>query len=453
MNKPTRHRETRTILAISLPLIAAYVAEMGMMITDMIIVGRLGSNELAAVGLTADFFYVLLLLGMGVVSIVGVLVAQNFGADNKAGITDAVEQGVIAATIMSIPVMLLVWYLGPVLEYAKQDKEVIRLITDYSRPLTWTVLPALWFVVFRNFVTALAKSSVIMTITIVALLLNLALNYTLVFGKFGFPALGVVGAAYGTTLVHWLIFLFLAVHVCTSERFADYQIAIIPRRINYKTLKEIFVLGLPVTVTQMLAGTMFTFAAILVGTISADVLAAQMIIYSVIYLAFSIPVALGDAVRVRIAYGIGMRSADAARQSGHISFFLAITTIFIASSVLWIFPEFLVGIFLDVTDMVNTSVLGLSLGLSVYAGWFLFFDGVLIVAANAIRGLRDTRSPLWISMIGYWVIGLGVGAWLCFPLGYGVIGLWWALIFGSVFGNVLMFWRFYVRLAQVEDRL
>ena len=415
MNKPTRHRETRTILAISLPLIAAYVAEMGMMITDMIIVGRLGSNELAAVGLTADFFYVLLLLGMGVVSIVGVLVAQNFGADNKAGITDAVEQGVIAATIMSIPVMLLVWYLGPVLEYAKQDKEVIRLITDYSRPLTWTVLPALWFVVFRNFVTALAKSSVIMTITIVALLLNLALNYTLVFGKFGFPALGVVGAAYGTTLVHWLIFLFLAVNVCTSERFADYQIAIIPRRINYKTLKEIFVLGLPVTVTQMLAGTMFTFAAILVGTISADVLAAQMIIYSVIYLAFSIPVALGDAVRVRIAYGI--------------------------------------GIFFDVTDMVNTSVLGLSLGLSVYAGWFLFFDGVLIVAANAIRGLRDTRSPLWISMIGYWVIGLGVGAWLCFPLGYGVIGLWWALIFGSVFGNVLMFWRFYVRLAQVEDRL
>ena len=135
MNKPTRDRETRTILAISLPLIAAYVAEMGMMITDMIIVGRLGSNELAAVGLTADFFYVLLLLGMGVVSIVGVLAAQNFGADNKAGITDAVEQGVIAATIMSIPVMLLVWYLGPILEYAQQDKEVIRLITDYSRPL------------------------------------------------------------------------------------------------------------------------------------------------------------------------------------------------------------------------------------------------------------------------------------------------------------------------------
>ncbi len=453
MNKPTRHQETRTILAISLPLMAAYVAEMGMMITDMIIVGRLGSNELAAVGLTADWFYVLLLLGMGVVSIVGVLAAQNLGADNKVGIADAVEQGMIAATIMGIPVMFLVWYLGPALEYAKQDAEVIRLITDYSRPLTWGVLPALWFVVLRNFVTALAKSSAIMIITAAALVLNLALNYTLVFGKFGFPALGVVGAGYGTTIVTWLMFLFLAAHVVTSGQFTDYRFALIPQRINYGTLKELFVLGLPVTATQMLNGAMFTVAAILVGMISADILAAQMIAYSVIYLALSVSVALGDAVRVRVAYGIGMRSADAARQSAYISFFLAIATIIIAAGVLWIFPEFFVGIFLDITDVANASALKIALGLSVYAGWFLLFDGVLIVSANAIRGLRDTRTPLWISLAGYWVIGLGVGTWLCFPLGYGATGLWWGLILGPVFSNVLMFWRFHVRLAQAERQL
>ena len=453
MNKPTRHQETRTILAISLPLMAAYVAEMGMMITDMIIVGRLGSNELAAVGLTADWFYVLLLLGMGVVSIVGVLAAQNLGADNKVGIADAAEQGMIAATIMGIPVMFLVWYLGPALEYAKQDTEVIRLITDYSRPLTWGVLPALWFVALRNFVTALAKSSAIMIITAAALVLNLAINYTLVFGKFGFPALGVVGAGYGTTIVTWLMFLFLAAHIVTSGQFTDYRFAIIPQRINYETLKEIFVLGLPVTATQMLNGAMFTVAAILVGMISADILAAQMIAYSVIYLALSVSVALGDAVRVRVAYGIGMRSADAARQSAHISFFLAIATIFIAAGVLWIFPEFFVGIFLDITDVANASALKIALGLSVYAGWFLLFDGVLIVSANAIRGLRDTRTPLWISLAGYWVIGLGVGTWLCFPLGYGAKGLWWGLILGPVFANVLMFWRFHVRLAQAERQL
>ncbi len=453
MNKPTRHQETRTILAISMPLMAAYVAEMGMMITDMIIVGRLGSNELAAVGLAADWFYVLLLLGMGVVSIVGVLAAQKFGAGDSVGVADSVEQGVIAATIMSIPVMLSVWYLGPVLDLTNQDSEVIRLIKDYSRPLTWGVFPALWFVVLRNFVTALAKSSAIMVITAAALVLNLALNYTLVFGKFGFPAMGVTGAGYGTTIVNWLMLIFLAAHIFNSEHFRQYRFAIFPRKINYETLREIFILGLPVTVTQMLNGAMFTVAAILVGMISADILAAQMIAYSVIYFALSSSVALGDAVRVRVAFGIGTRSADAARQSAHISFSLAAAAVFVGAGVLWVFPELLVGVFLDIDDAASASVLEIALGLSVFAGWFLLFDGVLIVAANAIRGLRDTRTPLWISMAGYWGIGLGIGTWLCFPLGYGATGLWWGLIMGPVFANILMFWRFHVRLAQAERSL
>jgi len=453
MDKPTRNQETRTILAIGLPLTAAYVAEMGMMITDMIIVGRLGSNELAAVGLTADWFYVLLLLGMGVVSIVGVLAAQNFGAGNTEGVADSVEQGVIAATIMSVPVMLSVWYLGPVLSHARQDPEVIRLITDYSRPLTWGVLPALWFVVLRNFVTALAKSSVIMIITAAALLLNLALNYTLVFGKFGFPALGVTGAGYGTTIVNWLMFLALASYVIRSDYFRQYRFSMLPRRIHYETLKEIFVLGLPITVTQMLNGATFTVAAILVGMISADILAAQMIAYSVIYFALSSSVGLGDAARVRVAYGIGTRSADAARQAAYISFVLAGVAVLICSAVLWVLPELLVGVFLDTDDVANAAVLGIALGLSVYAGWFLLFDGVLIVAANAIRGLRDTRTPLWISMAGYWGVGLGIGTWLCFPMNYGAKGLWLGLILGAAFANVLMFWRFQVRLSQAQRRL
>jgi MATE family, multidrug efflux pump len=307
--------------------------------------------------------------------------------------------------------------------------------------------------VLRNFVTALAKSSAIMAITAAALLLNLALNYTLVFGKFGLPALGVTGAGYGTTIVNWLMFLFLASYVFRSDYFRRYRFSILPRRIRYETLKEIFVLGLPVTLTQMLNGAMFTVAAILVGMISADILAAQMIAYSVIYFALSSAVGLGDAARVRVAYGIGARSADAARQSAHISFVLAGAAVMICSAVLWIFPELLVGIFLDVDDMANAAVLEIARGLSVYAGWFLLFDGILIVAANAIRGLRDTKTPLWISMAGYWGVGLGIGTWLCFPMNYGAKGLWWGLILGPVIANILMIWRFQVRVSEAERRM
>ena len=476
MSLPTRQEETRTILGLSLPLTAAYVAEMGMVITDMIIVGRLGSNELAAVGLAGDWFWVLLVIGMGVISIVGVIAAQNLGAGNDQGVIEAGEQGMIAATLTSIPVMLCVWYLGPVLGWARQDPEVVQLITDYSRILTWAVFPALWFVVLRNYITALAHSAAIGWITFAALGLNVALNYTLVYGKFGFPALGVVGAGFGTTIVNWVMFLALVVHVMRSDNFKQYRLRIVPRVVNKELLGEIFGLGLPIAATQFLNGAMFTVAAVVVGMISAATLAAQQIVYSVIYHAgqtrdreptaadrggrlalarrmAAASGALGDAVRVRVAYGIGRRSAETSSQSAYISFVLAGITTFAAALVLWIFPDALVGIFLDTSNPDNTIVLELSIALSVYAGMFLLLDGVLMVIANAIRGLRDTRSPLWISLAGYWAVGLGSGLLLCFPLGYGADGLWWGLVAGVAFSNILMYRRFTRRLHEAHTAL
>lgn len=450
---PTWQQETRTILGISLPLTAAYVAEMGMVITDMIIVGRLGSNELAAVGLAGDWFWVLLLIGMGVISIIGVIAAQNLGAGNRQGVIEASEQGMIAATITSIPVMLSVWYLGPVLGWARQDPEIVILITDYSRVLTWAVFPALWFVVLRNYTTALARSAAIGWITVGALGLNVVLNYTLVFGKFGFPAMGVVGAGYGTTIVNWVMFAALAIHIMKSKHFAEYRPLIVPRRLNRYLLREIFTLGIPISITQFLNGAMFTVAAVVVGIIGAVTLAAQQIVYSVIYLALSASAALGDAVRVRVAYGIGHGSVDASRRSANISFLLAALTTFLAALLLWTIPGILVGIFLDTSDPDNEAVLRISIGLSAYAGMFLLLDGVLMVVANAIRGLRDTKSPLWISLAGYWAVGLGSGVWLCFPKGYGADGLWWGLVAGVLFSNVIMYWRFSKRLADARHTL
>ena len=426
---------------------------MGMFITDMIIVGRLGSNELAAVGLAGDWFWVLLLIGMGVISIVGVFAAQCLGAGDRQGVIDAGDQGMIAAMIASLPVMACVWFLGPVLGYANQDPDVVRLITDYSRVLTWAVWPALWFVVLRNYITALAKSGAIGWITVFALALNALLNYTLVYGKFGFPAMGIVGAGYGTTIVNWLMFVALCFYVLGSPQFADYRPVIIPRQINRKLLGEIFSLGIPISMTQVLNGAMFTVAAVVVGMISAATLAAQQIVYSVIYIALSAALALGDAVRVRVAYGIGRRSAASSKQSAYLSALLAGATTLVAALVLWVFPEAVVGIYLDTTNPENETVVRLSVAMSVYAGMFLFLDGVLLVFANAIRGLRDTRSPLWISMAGYWAVGLGTGVWLCFPLGYGAEGLWWGLVAGVLFSNILMILRFKTRIADAGKSL
>lgn len=450
---PTRQQETHTILAISLPLVTAYLAEMGMMITDMIIVGRLGADELAAVGLTADWFYVLLLIGMGVIAIVGVVAAQNLGAGNRRGVIDALEQGMVVATLMSVPVMLCIWYLGPALSLADQDRNVVRLITEYSRPLTFCVLPALWFAAYRNYIAALAKASAIMPITLAALALNALLNYALVYGKFGLPSFGVVGAAYGTTIVNWLMFAALAWHVLRSPQFGEFRARLIPRAVIPGTVFEMLSLGLPVAAAQILGGAMFTVAAVLVGMLSAEILAAQQIVYTVIYVALSAAIAIGDAVRVRVAYGMGLRSADAAWRSALIACSLAAAITVVASAILVLFTRSVVGIFLNTDDPANTDVLLIAVDLAIYAALFQLLDGVQITTANALRGLRDTRSPLWIAITGYWLVGIGLGTWLCFPMGYGADGMWWGLVSGALVATVLMAVRFGQRMRQARIAL
>ena len=430
--------ETRTTLHIAVPLTAAYVAEMGMVITDMVIVGRLGSAELAAVGLAGDLFWIFLLIGMGVISIVGVLAAQNHGAGDRAATIAAGEQGMITAAITSLPVMAGVWWLEPVLLAARQDTEVARLIGEYARILTWAVPPALWFVVLRNYVTALARSAAVGWIMIAALALNFALNYTLVYGRFGFPALGVTGAGIGTTFVNWAMFAGLYLSIRHDPRLAGYLPRLLPRRLDLKTQRELFSLGLPVALTQILNGAMFSCAAVIVGTISATTLAAQQIVYSVLYLALSAAGGLGDAVRVRVAFWIGRGDGAAARHSARIAVTLAAGATLLACCVLWLVPGPLVGVFLDTGSANNADVLAIAISLSAAAGLFLFLDGTQMVLANALRGLRDTRSPFWIALSGYWALGLGSGTVLCFVFGFGALGLWWGLVAGVLLCNLLL---------------
>jgi MATE family multidrug resistance protein len=315
------------------------------------------------------------------------------------------------------------------------------------------VLPILWFAVLRNFVTAMVNASVIMLITVVALALNLVINYALVFGKFGFPALGVVGAAYGTVIVNWLMFIAIALNVSLSGIYQYCRPSLIPKRFDLKTFKEILALGLPVTAAQILGGAMFTVAAVFTGVLGADTLAAQQIVYTVIYVALSASIAIGDAVRVRVAFGIGMRSVAAARQSANIAFTLGGLATLSATGALWLFPQQIVGVFLDTDNAANADVMLIAVILAPYAAAFQLFDGVLLVIANALRGLKDTRSPLWIAAAGYWVVGLGAGFALCFPLDYGATGLWIGLIGGSAVAIALMTLRYRSRMTKVGVRL
>jgi MATE family multidrug resistance protein len=211
-------------LVIAAPLAAAYLAEIAMMITDMVIVGRLGSVQLAAVGLAGDLMIEIMLFGMAIVSIVGVLVAQTIGAGDAQSGAHHLRQGLWLATALSIPSTLLCWNLMPLLALTDQDPAVLAFGESYLQAAVWCILPSLWFVVLREFVAALSRPQSVMVITVAAVALNAVLSYGLVHGAFGLPALGVAGAGWATSIVCWVMFAALAWHMTRAARFRPYRV-------------------------------------------------------------------------------------------------------------------------------------------------------------------------------------------------------------------------------------
>ena len=446
---PTRAGERASLAAISGPLIAAYLVEMAMLIIDMIIVGHLGSIELAAVGLAGDWFYVLLLIGMGTVSMVAVLVAHARGRGDMQAAGRVVEQGLLVATVFSLPVMIATWYLAPLLELAGQDPRVVAAVAPYTHALAFAVLPILWFTVLRNYVTAVEKPMVIFVLSIAALILNAGLNYTLVFGHFGFPALGVFGAGLGTTIVSWLMFFALAMHVGGAGGLRVRWSRAIARP-DPPLAGRLVSLGLPVAGAQLLSGGMFTVAAVLVGLLGAFQLAAQQIVYTVVYVSLSIAAGLGDAVRVRVAFGTGKGSPPAARQAAAITLRMGLVVLGLGAMVLWFLPGAIVGLFLDSAQPDAAAVREAAVSFAFAAGLFQLLIGLQIIAANAMRGLGDTRTPMFYAVLGYWLLGLGSGTVACFAFGLGGVGLWWGMTGGVAVSATLMTLAFFRKAAGMR---
>ena len=428
---------------IAAPLAAAYLAEIAMLITDMAIVGRLGSVQLAAVGLAGDLMMEVMLFSMAIVSIVGVLVAQAIGAGDAQSGAHHLRQGLWLATALSIPGMLLCWNLTPLLALTDQDPAVLAFGEAYLRAVVWCFLPSLWFVVLREFVAALSRPQSVMVITIAAVGLNAVLTYGLVFGALGLPALGVAGAGWATSIVCWVMFAALAWHMTRAAHFKPYRVFHALGRLDPAACWQILVLGLPLGGLALMEGGLFAVTAILMGVLGAEALAANQIVITVIATTFVVAMALGEAAAIRVAYGIGAGDPAQAQRAGLLGIGLGVLVMAAAAVVFLAAPETLAGLFLDLGDPDNREVVELTAGLFVIAAVFQIFDGVQAISSRALRGLRDTFAPMWIAGLGYWGFGIPGGYLLAFVFGYGASGLWWGLALGLSVTAVMLAWRFF----------
>lgn len=440
--------EFKIHIMIAMPLAATYMAEIGMVLTDNAIVGRLGSVELASVGLMGNILWEALFVGTSIISIVGVLVAQAYGANDTGKIGHHVRQGFWVATAISIPGTALCFFGAHLVGLTDQDPRVLEIGNSYLRTACWSFLPNMLFIVLRSYTASLMRVKAVMMITVGAVGLNAILTYGMVNGVWGFPQLGVVGAGWSTSIVSWMMFFSLLGYTFYSKKLKQYHIYQNMVDLDLKECWQIIKLGTPIGGIALMEGGLFMTAAILMGTISAAALAANQVVINIIAISFMASLAVGEAAGIRVAHGVGAKNMAASRQSGLLGFGLSFV-IGSCAALFFIFgSHLLAGIFLDVNDPDNAEVIALCTTLFAIAAAFQLVDGIQAVATRCLRGMKDVVVPMWIAGIGYWGFGVGGGYILGFIMGYGPEGIWWGLAAGLSVTAILLTGR-YLKLSKI----
>lgn len=418
--------EIRATVAIAAPLAAANLAQMAMQVTNAVMVGHLGAVPLAAAGLGAALFATLLMTCQGLLTAVAPLAAHAIGADDHPTAGRVAGGGLIVAAVLAAPVMAILTTLPLLLSGLGYDPDLVAEIGRFLRAIQWGAPAFLGSAVLRFVLVAAFRTRIVMVVPLIAVPLNAGLNWVLIFGHFGMPALGSVGSGCATAIVQWLmLFSFAAFMLITKRR--------VPVRMGRGVLRQIsgiVRLGLPIGAMRGLKMGVFVTTGILMGVLGADALGAHQLVINVAGVCFMVPLGLSQAATVRVAFQLGLGLPEAARRAGFVAVALGALFMTATAVLLWAAPRTITGLYLDLGDAANRGLVAIALQLFVIAALFQLVDGVQVIAAGALRGYRDTAVPMLIAAIGYWAIGFAGGWLLAFPLGFGAVGLWCGLALG-----------------------
>ncbi|MBZ9938254.1 MATE family efflux transporter [Mesorhizobium sp. BR1-1-16] len=435
--------EARATISLSLPLILTNLAQTVINATDIVFIGWLGSRMLAAGALGTNLYFAMLIFGIGMISAVSPMIAKKLGERRHSvrAVRNIVRQGFWLALAISIPFWILLWHSEAILLAIGQEPELAAIAGHYMRGLQWAMLPFLCYLVLRSFVVALEQPFWSLVIGVIGLAVNALAVWSLVFGKFGLPALGIVGAGIGSTISAVAMFAGMAVVCVVHPRFRRYHVFGYFWRPDLGEFLKLASLGLPIGIAVGLEVTVFNAAVFLMGLIGATAVAAHAIAIQFAALCFMVPLGFSQAATVRVGYAYGAGDRDAIRRAGWTPFALGIAFMCCTALVILAVPEKLAGIFLDRGDVANAEVVRLTVSFLFIAALFQVFDGAQVIAGGMLRGLHDARVPMLYALLGYWGVGLGTSVTLGFGFGYGGIGIWIGLACGLAATSIMLVTR------------
>jgi len=452
--------EFRATMALAWPLILASVTTQAINATDVLLMGRLGATQLAAATLALNLTYTLNLLLLGILiassPMMATALGQRFNAVRDVRRTFRAGLWLLAVTLP--PYWLVLWNVGHIMRALGQSEELATQGQIFLRAYMWATAPWLLFQLLRNFVSALERPRVVLWLSGAGIGVNALLSWSLIFGHFGLPALGLVGGGLGSTLT-WTIMCGALVFVVFTERpFRRFHLFGRFWRFDHERTMAMVRLGWPIGATMALEMGVFALAAYFMGWIGAPAVAAHAVALQLAALTFMVPLGLGQAATVRVGLALGRRDEEGITRAGWTAWVLGVAFMGTMALLMWAFPRQLVTLFLeDIPE--NRLVIALAVQFLLVAAAFQLVDGAQVIGAGMLRGLHDTRWPLLFALVGYWVVGLGIGAWLAFAADWKGVGIWIGLASGLAAVAVLMLARWVLRhplgltrLAHVQSK-
>jgi MATE family multidrug resistance protein len=438
--------EFRATLTLAWPLMLANLTQQLIQATDVLLMGRLGASALAAatLALNLTFTFNLLLLGLLIASspMMATALGQRFNAVRDVRRTFRAGLWLLIFTLP--PYWLLLWHVGTWMRIFGQSAELASQGQTFLRAYMWCTAPWLLFQLLRNFVSALERPRVVLWLSIAGIGVNALLSWSLIFGHFGLPALGLMGGGVGSTLTWLSMCGALILYTLRERKFRRFHLFGHWWRFDGQRTLAMVRLGLPIGITMALEMGVFALAAYFMGWIGAPAVAAHAVALQLAALTFMVPLGLGQAATVRVGLALGRRDEAGITRAGWAAWCLGVGFMATMAIAMWAAPRQLVTLFL-VDVPANAATIALAVGFLRVAAAFQLVDGAQVIGAGMLRGLHDTRWPLIFALVGYWGVGLGIGAWLAFARDWQGLGIWVGLASGLAAVAVLMLARWNLR--------
>jgi MATE family multidrug resistance protein len=428
-------------LRLAVPMMLTQLGQIAMITSDLALIGRLGEDSVAAAALAHTVYFVSFTFGLGLMAAVSPLAAQAFGAGDVRRIRRALRVGLWVALLISLPMMASPLYGEQILTALGQAPHSAALAQRYLNGLAWGIAPALGFIALRSMMSAVNRPQAPLWITLAAIPANFALVYCLIHGLFGLPELGLFGAGLATSLVNLGTFIAALAIAAWRKPFADYHPLAHLWRIDWPLMRQLIVIGAPISFSLLLEYGLFSSASLLMGLISTTALAAHQIALQVTAVLFMVPLGIGMAATVRVGHAFGRDDPAGVRRAGLVAAVLGIAFV-AALTVGIILGRYELGRLFLGSSEASAPTVALTATLLLVGATFFIADALQTIMGGALRGINDTRMTLVFAAIGYWCVGFPIAWMLAFHADLGAVGVWIGLSIGSFVYAGLLILRF-----------